>query len=208
MAPTRPLSLNKSNGSELPNADVLSLFRQTTCSASASIHYNTLKVRKIYSYSESRKFVKTRIVHHLLLLSNSVQTAYRETGVSNRSKSFAKIIYQSFYSRMDVLSLFRQTTCSESASIHFNTLKIRKIYSYSESRKFVKTRIVHPLLLLLLLLLLFNSVQTAYRKTGVSNRSNSFTKIIYTGVYMILDAQNLHTFSQSRQTPALQPYKC
>ena len=119
-----PISLNKSNRSELPNADVLSLFRQTTCSVSASIHYNTLKVRKIYSYSESRKFVKTRIVHHLLLL------------------------------------------------------------------------------------LLSNSVQTAYRKTGVSNRSNSFTKIIYTGAYMILDAQNLHTFSQSRQTPGLQPYKC
>ena len=124
-----PISLNKSNGSELPNADVLSLFRQTTCSASASIHYNTLKVRKIYSYSDSQKFVKTRIVHHLLLL-------------------------------------------------------------------------------LLLLLLLSNSVQTAYRETGVSNRSNSFTKIIYTGAYMILDAQNLHTFSQSRQTPGLQPYKC
>ena len=119
-----PISLNKSNGSELPNADVLSLFRQTTCSASASIHYNTLKVRKIYSYSDSQKFVKTRIVHHLLLL------------------------------------------------------------------------------------LLSNSVQTAYRETGVSNRSNSFTKIIYTGAYMILDAQTLHTFSQSRQTPGLQPYKC
>ena len=34
-----PISLNKSNGSELPNADVLSLFRQTTCSESASIHF-------------------------------------------------------------------------------------------------------------------------------------------------------------------------
>ena len=104
MAPTRPLSLNKSNGSELPNADVLSLFRQTICSASASIHYNTLKVRKIYSYSESRKFVKTRIVHHLLLLlllSNSVQTAYRETGVSNHSNSFAKIIYTGAYMILD-----------------------------------------------------------------------------------------------------------
>ena len=122
-----PISLNKSNGSELPNADVLCLFRQTTCSVSASVHYNTLKVRKIYNYTESWKFVKTRIVHHLLLL---------------------------------------------------------------------------------LLLLLSNSVQTAYRETGVSNRSNSFTKIIYTGAYMILDAQNLHTFSQSRQTPGLQPYKC
>ena len=75
MAPTRPLSLNKSNSSELPNADVLSLFRQATCSASASIHFNTLKVRKIYSYSESRKFVKTRIVHHLLLLQFKRPTA-------------------------------------------------------------------------------------------------------------------------------------
>ena len=28
----------KSNGSELPNADVLSLFKQITCSASVSIH--------------------------------------------------------------------------------------------------------------------------------------------------------------------------
>ena len=121
MVPTRPLSLNKSNGSELPNTDILSLFRQTTCSASASIHYNTLKVRKIYSYSDSRKFVKTPIVHHLLLSS---------------------------------------------------------------------------------------SVQMAYRETGVSNHSTSFTKIVYTGAYMILDAQNLHTFSQSRQTPGLQPYKC
>ena len=92
--------------------------------------------------------------------------------------------------------------------MHYNTLKVRKIYNYTESRKFVKTRIVHHLLLLLLLLLLSNSVQTAYRETGVSNRSNSFTKIIYTGAYMILDAQKLHTFSQSRQTPGLQPYKC
>ena len=55
---------------------------------------------------------------------------------------------------------------------------------------------------------LYSLVQTAYRETGVSNRSNSFTKIIYTGAYMILDAQNLHTCSQSRQTPGLQPYKC
>ena len=94
MAPTRPLSLNESNGSELPNTDVLSLFRQTTCSASASIHYNTLKVRKIHSYSESRKFVKTSDCSSS---SSSVQTAYRETGVSNRSNSFTKIIYTGAY---------------------------------------------------------------------------------------------------------------
>ena len=42
--------------------------------------------------------------------------------------------------------------------------------------------------------LLSSSVQTAYGETGVSNHSISFMKIIYTGVYMILDAQNLHTF--------------
>ena len=86
MAPTHPISLNKSNGSELPNANVLSLFRQTTCFASASIHYNTLKVHKVYSYSDSQKIVKTAIVHHLL--SSSVQMTYHETGVSNRSNFF------------------------------------------------------------------------------------------------------------------------
>ena len=86
---------------------------------------------------------------------------------------------------------------------HYSTLKVLKIYSYGESRKFVKIRFVH-----LLLLLLSSSVQTAYLETRVSNRSNSFMKIIYTGAYMILDAQNLHTFSQSRQTAGLQPYKC
>ena len=31
---------------------------------------------------------------------------------------------------------------------------------------------------------------------------------IYTGAYMILNAQNLHTFFQCRQTPVLQPYIC
>ena len=101
MAPTRPLSLNKSNGLRTPERRCfLSLFRQTACSASASIHFNTLKVRKIYSYSESRKFVKTRIVHHLLL-SNSVQTACHETGVSNRSNSFTKITYTGAYMILD-----------------------------------------------------------------------------------------------------------
>ena len=124
MALTRPLSLKRSSGLELPNADVLSLLRHTTCSVSASIHYNTLRQRKIYSYSDCRKIEKTPIVHH-----------------------------------------------------HHHHL--------------------------LLLLLLSSSVQTAYRETGISNRSISFTKIIYTGAYMILDAQNLHTFSQSNSQQGL-----
>ena len=97
----------------------------------------------------------------------------------------------------DVLSLFKHTPCPVSASVDYNTLKQRKIYSYSilsENRK--KTMIVHHLL--------SSSVEMAYHETGVSNRSISFMKIIYTGAYMILDAQNLHTFSQSRQTPGLQ----
>ena len=92
MAPTRPLSFKKSNGLELPNADVLSLFRHTTCSASASAHYNALKNRKTYTYSDFRKIPKTPIIH-LLLLSSSVQTTYREIGDSNCSVSFTKIIY-------------------------------------------------------------------------------------------------------------------
>ena len=56
-----PISLNKSNG------DILSLFRETTCSVSASIYYNTLKVLKIYGYSDSLKIAKRPIVHHHLL---------------------------------------------------------------------------------------------------------------------------------------------
>ena len=68
-----------------------------------------------------------------------------------------------------------------SSAIHYNTLKVRKIYSYTDSRKIVKMPIVHHLLL-------SSSVQTAYCETGVSNRSNSFTKIVFTGAYMILDA--------------------
>ena len=87
-----------------------------------------------------------------------------------------------YKSSADVIGLFRQTTCSASASIHYNTLiKLCKTYSYSDSQKIVKTPIVHHHHLLL-----FSSVQTAYRKTGFSNCSISFTKIIYTGAYMIL----------------------
>ena len=78
---------------------------------------------------------------------------------------------------------FRQTACSGSASIHYNTLKVCKMHSYSDSRKIVKTLIGHHLLL--------SSVQTVYHETGVINRSNSFTRILYTGVHIILDAQNL-----------------
>ena len=39
-----PISLNKCNGSELTNVDVISLFRQTTSSTSGSVcyMYNTL----------------------------------------------------------------------------------------------------------------------------------------------------------------------
>ena len=37
----------KPNGLEFPNTDVLSFLRHTTCSASASVHYNTPKQRRI-----------------------------------------------------------------------------------------------------------------------------------------------------------------
>ena len=97
---------------------------------------------------------------------------------------------------VDVLSLFRHTTCSASASAHYNTLKHR---TYSDFRKIEKCR-----LFILLLLLLSSSVQMAYRETGDSNCSVSFTKIIYAGACMILDTPNLHTSSQSRQIPCLQ----
>ena len=87
MAQTHPLAPYKSNGSELLNTDVLSLFRQTTCSASASIHYNTLKVRKIYSYSDSRKIVKTPIVHLLLLLLLQAKVCCEYSGTPQRHLS-------------------------------------------------------------------------------------------------------------------------
>ena len=70
----------------------------------------------------------------------------------------------------------------------------------SKYLKYTATLILEKLIVHLLLS--SSSVQTAYRKTGISNRSNSFTKIIYTGAYMILDA---HTFTQCCQTPGLQP---
>ena len=94
------------------------------------------------------------------------------------------------------ISFFRHTTCSVSASVHYNSLKYKATVIVE-----ILTQIVYYLLLLLLLPLLLlllplsSSVQTAYHKTGVCNCSISLMKIIYTGAYMILDAQNLHTFS-------------
>ena len=90
---------------------------------------------------------------------------------------------------VDVLSLFRQVTCSASASIHYNSLKV---HSYGDSPKIDCSSSSS------------SSVQTVYCKTGIRNCSNSFTKIIYTGAYKILDAQYLHTFSQCHQTQGLQ----
>ena len=54
--------------------------------------------------------------------------------------SLTKVHVMAQNSRTDVLYLFRQTACS---SIHYNTLKVRKIHSYSDSRKIVNTPIVH-----------------------------------------------------------------
>ena len=100
------------------------------------------------------------------------------------------------FSNKDVLSLFRQTTCSTSASIHCNTINVRKIHSYSDSWKIVKMPIIHHHhLIILLQFKWFNMKLVLY---CVRNRSNSFMKIIYTGGYMILNAQNLHTSSNSR----------
>ena len=86
-----PISLNKSNGSELPNA------------LSASIHYNTLKVHKVHRHSDSWKIVKLPIVDHSRrrLLSNSVQMAYHKTGISDRPNSFTKTIYTGAYMTLD-----------------------------------------------------------------------------------------------------------
>ena len=58
------ISLNKYNSLEHLNADVLNLFRQTTCSITTSVYSNTLKVHS-YRTSDSWKIVK--IVHLFLL---------------------------------------------------------------------------------------------------------------------------------------------
>ena len=61
MAPTRPLSLNKSNGSELSNAAAMSPFRHLTWTTSVSIHDKTLKGGKIHRYNGIREIAKTPI---------------------------------------------------------------------------------------------------------------------------------------------------
>ena len=68
MAPTRPLSLKKCNGSELSNAAAISPFRNITWPTSVSIHDKTLKGGKIHRYNDMRDFAKTRFLQHLLLL--------------------------------------------------------------------------------------------------------------------------------------------
>ena len=75
-----------------------------------------------------------------------------------------------------------------------NAPKVHKIYSYSDSWKFLKPPIVH--LHLFLLLSSSNSVQMAYCETGVSNHCNSF---IYTGVRTYSLINKFHTFSKCHQ---------
>ena len=120
MAPTRPLNLNKSNGSELQNADILIFFRRSTCSTGAFIHYNTLKVRKIHSYSHSD--LKRPIVRHL----SSVRTTYHETGVNNCSNSFTKIIWS-------LLSVVNYT--------EYMILDVQNLHTFFQSRQ---TRVLQP----------------------------------------------------------------
>ena len=61
MAPTRPLSLKKSNGSELSNAAAISPFRNITWPTNVCIHDKTLKGGKIHRYNDMRDFAKTQI---------------------------------------------------------------------------------------------------------------------------------------------------
>ena len=92
--------------------------------------------------------------------------------------------------KMDILSLFRQTTCSASASTH--------MYSYSDSRKLYSKNPDCS----------SSSSSTSFFFKQPTTKLGLVIALIlsrYTRAYMILDAQNLHTFSQSRQTPRLQP---
>ena len=70
MATTHPLALINATPEH-------NLFRQTTCSVSA------FKVRKIYNYNDSQKIVEML----MFIISNSVQTDYHKSDVSNLSNS-------------------------------------------------------------------------------------------------------------------------
>ena len=63
MASTRPLSLNKCNGSELSNAAAtcISPFRHIMWPTSVSIDDNTLKGGKIHHYNDIHEIAKTPI---------------------------------------------------------------------------------------------------------------------------------------------------
>ena len=61
MAPTRPLSHNKYNVSEISNAAAKSPFRHITWPTSVSRHDNTLKGSKIHRYNDIREIAKTLI---------------------------------------------------------------------------------------------------------------------------------------------------
>ena len=54
-----PLSLNKSNGSELSNVAAISPFRHITWPTSVFIHDKKLKGDKIHRYSDIREIAKT-----------------------------------------------------------------------------------------------------------------------------------------------------
>ena len=65
IAPTRPLSLNKCNGSEVSNEAAISPFRYITWPTSVSMHDKTLKGSKIHRCNDMRDLLKPRFVHHL-----------------------------------------------------------------------------------------------------------------------------------------------
>ena len=77
MVLTQTCPFTRWNGSELPNATVISLFRHITSSTSVSLPYKILKVCKIHGYNDIRKVPHFRFVfhhHHLFLL--LLQTVY------------------------------------------------------------------------------------------------------------------------------------
>ena len=86
------ITLNKCNGSELPNAHVISLFRHTTCSQSVSAsRHHQIKYRATVTLGKLYKL-------QYLLSSNLVQTAYCKSGINNR---FTKPIYTVVYMILD-----------------------------------------------------------------------------------------------------------
>ena len=93
MASTQTRPFTKWNGSEIPNATVVSLFRQITGSTSVSLPYKTLKVCKIHGYNDIWKSATPPFRNIFSSSSSSVRTTYLKIGASICRGSFTEHLH-------------------------------------------------------------------------------------------------------------------